>query len=622
MAKKIKELRHIDLTKIENPEFLKTLNNKELKLLCEDIRKYLIQVVSKNGGHLSSNLGVVESTVALCKTFDFSKDKIIFDVGHQCYTYKLLTGRKLEGLRTKDGISGFQKISESKYDHYEAGHSSTSISAANGMAIARDLNGEKYDIIAFIGDASIANGLAIEGLNNCAADKKHKVIIVLNDNEMSISKNVGGFSKMLRKFSNSAFYCKNRNAYVKIMNKTAVGRKIYDFTASIKNWFKRHLIQMSLFDYLGFGVIGPIDGHNVKRIEQALQKAQKMDKSVIVYLKTVKGKGYEYSEKDNDGVWHGVGPFDIETGEFKCDPNKTSWSRHYADLLFDEMNSNDKIYTIVPGTMYGSCLNKVFEFFPDRCADVGIAEEHAAVFAAGLARNGYHPVVSMYSTFLQRAYDEVSHDLARMNLNATLLIDRSGLVGQDGNTHQGIYDEGYLYSIPNTVITMATNANESASLLKESFNKHGVFAIRYPRGGFETSSLKSEHVDIPFGSWIISNEINTNENCVIGVGPNIEKVKQLIIEKGLNVKVIKAIYLKPINENMLKSLLGFKKIVIYDSYSTINGFTNSVSSKLMELGFKGQVILKAIPDTFVDQASVSQQEEKYGLLPEQIIDLF
>ena len=622
MSKKKKELQHIDLTKIENPDFLKTLNYKELNLLCDDIRKYLIETVSKNGGHLSSNLGVVESTVALCKVFDFSKDKIIFDVGHQCYTYKLLTGRNLDNLRQKDGVSGFQKTAESPYDHYEAGHSSTSISAANGMAIARDLKGEKYDIISFIGDASIANGLAIEGLNMCATDKKHKVIIVLNDNDMSISKNVGGFSKMFRKFSNSALYCKTRNAYVRIMNKTPVGRKLYDFTAAIKNWLKRHLIQMSLFDYLGFGVIGPYDGHNVKRVVQALEKAKKMDKSVIVYLKTLKGKGYKYSEKDNEGTWHGVGPFDIETGEFKADPNKISWSQQYADLLFEQMNNQDNIYTIVPGTMYGSCLQKVFDFYPDRCQDVGIAEEHAVVFASGLAKEGFHPVISMYSTFLQRAYDEVSHDLARMNVNATILVDRSGLVGQDGNTHQGIYDEGYLYSIPNTVIAMATEASETKSIFEESFKNHGVFAIRFPRGGFPMESLKKPAVDVKFGSWIISKEINKKENCLISVGPNTNKVLDLIEEKKLDVKVIKAIYLKPFDLEMLKTLLDFKKIVIYDAYSTVNGFASSVSSKLMELGFKGQVIIKAIPDTFVDQASVKEQEEMFGLEPKQIVELF
>lgn len=622
MAKKKKEIQHIDLNSIENPEFLKGLSTKELNLLCEDIRKYLIDVVSKNGGHLSSNLGVVESTVALCKVFDFSKDKIIFDVGHQCYTYKLLTGRSLENLRSKDGISGFQKIAESPYDHYEAGHSSTSISAANGMAVARDLNKEKYEIIAFIGDASIANGLAIEGLNNCAADKKHKVIIVLNDNEMSISKNVGGFSKMFRKFSNSAFYCGTRNAYARFMNLTPVGRKIYTGTAAIKNWFKRHLIQMSLFDYLGFGVIGPVDGHNIKKVEDALRKAKKVDKSVIVYLKTIKGKGYEYSEKDKEGAWHGVGKFDVQTGKFATDPSKTKWSELFADLIFDSMNQNEKAYTIVPGTMVGSCLQKTFSFFPTRCTDVGIAEEHGVVYAAGLARNGYHPIISIYSTFLQRAYDEVSHDLARMKLNATLLIDRAGLVGQDGNTHQGIYDVGYLYSVPNTVITMPTEPNECQSLMEESFNNHGVFAIRYPRGGFDNSLKEKATTTIPFGSWVISRDITSKENCLIGVGPNVNKVLDLISEKSLDVKVIKAIYLKPIDLNMLKSVLDFKQIVIYDSYSTINGFSSEVACKLLELGFKGKIIIRSIPDVFVDQASVNEQEEKFGLSPKQIVELF
>lgn len=618
MAKK-KEIQHIDLTAIESPNFIKNLSYKEMDVLSMDIRNYLVDVVSKNGGHLSSNLGVVEATIALCNVFDFSKDKIIFDVGHQSYTYKLLTGRKLDNLRNKDGISGFQKMNESPYDHYEAGHSSTSISAANGMAVARDLKGEKFDIIAFIGDSSITNGLAVEGLNICANDKKHKVIIVVNDNDMSISRPVGGFSKVFRKFSNSTLYCRTRNAYTRFMNKTGFGRKVYSFTASIKNWFKRHLVQMTIFDNLGYGVIGPIDGHNIKHLTSALSKAKKMDKSVIVYIKTIKGKGYAPAENDIEGKWHGVGKFDKETGDIYKDPNFVSWSQTYSDLLFEEMNSNDKIFTIVPGTEVGSCLQKVFSFFPNRCQDVGIAEEHAAVFAGGLASQGYHPVISIYSTFLQRAYDEVSHDLARNNFNATILVDRAGLVGQDGNTHQGLYDEGFLYSIPNTVIAMATNSSQSESIFKESFNNHGVFAIRFPRGGYVNEQINK--INVEFGKWIVSKETNSNEIAVIGVGPNIDKLEKLCLENQKLVNIIKAIYLKPLDLEKLKSLLNYKKIILYDAYSTVTGFVSFVSSKLLELGFKGEIIIRAVPDAFIDQASVKEQENEFGLEPSQILEL-
>lgn len=617
MAKKKKQMKHIDLNKIENPEFVKSLSYKELDVFCHDVRTYLLDKISETGGHLSSNLGVVESTVALCKVFDFSKDKIIFDVGHQCYTYKLLTGRDLNKLRQKDGISGFQKISESPYDHYEAGHSSTSISAANGMAVARDLNKENYDVIAFIGDASISNGLALEGLNNIAEDD-HKVIIVLNDNEMSISLNVGGFSRAFRRFASSKLYTRTRNAYEKVMKKTKLGTHMFSFTARIKNWFKRHLVQMTLFDSLGYKVIGPVDGHDVKKLTEAFSKAKRIDKSVIVYVKTIKGKGYRYSEKDQDGTWHGVGKFDVETGKINETPNQVKWSEHYASEILEAMNKNEKAYTIVPGTAYGSCLKKVFDFYPNRCKDVGIAEEHAVVFAGGLSVSGYHPIISMYSTFLQRAYDEISHDLARMNLNATLLIDRAGLVGQDGNTHQGIYDEGYLYSIPNTVITMASKPEQSHSLMMESLNNRGVFAIRYPRGGFTNHFIKNE--EIPFATWL-KQEDTLKQTCIIGVGPNVELLKEELELANKSATIVKAIYLKPVDENMLKDLLDYKTIIIYDAYSTINGFVSFTASRLMELGYKGKVILKACPDTFVDQASVKEQEEKFGLTPKQIVEL-
>lgn len=611
-----KPLKRIDLKNIENPEFLKELSYKELNLLSTDIRDNIIESTSKNGGHLSSNLGVVEATIALCRSFDFSKDKIIFDVGHQCYTYKILTGRSLERLRQKDGVSGFQKIKESKYDCFECGHSSTSISAALGMALARDFNKEKYDIIAFIGDASLSNGLALEGLNNLA-QSGHKVIIVFNDNDMSITKPVGGLAKSFRNLSNSSLYRRSKHAYQRILKKTGFGRWILSWTGKIKNWFKRHLVALNMFDYMGLSYVGPVDGHDIKQLEKAFAKAKRIDNSVVVHIKTIKGKGYKYAENDDSGMWHGVGSFDKETGKLHTDENLISWSSHYADAILKSMGEHTNAYTIVPATAVGSCLQPVFEEYPNRSIDVGIAEEHAFTLSGGLAISGFHPIISIYSTFLQRSYDELSHDLARMNLNATVLIDRSGLVGRDGNTHQGIYDESFLSGIPNTVIAMASRPSEAYDLVKESFNQHGVFCIRFPKGSFMPNNEKVEPTK--FGKWKI--ETNKGKTAIVSVGPITIDLKEYIIKNNIEATLVNVIYQKPMDEEVIKSLLGYEKIIIYNAYATESGFAQSLAAKLMQLNYKGQVIIKAISDVFVDHASVTEQLEEFNLTIEDIIKL-
>ena len=396
-----KEPIHIDLSNIKDPTFLKDISYKNLDVLSTDIADYLVDVTSKTGGHLSSNLGVVDATIALCRSFDFSKDKIIFDVGHQSYTYKLLTGRDLTSLRQKDGISGFQKTGESPYDHYECGHSSTSISAALGMATARDLKNENYDVISFIGDSSIVNGLAFEGLNNCR-DNKHKIIIVLNDNEMSISRPVGGVSHLLRKFQFSKLYARSKNIFVRITSKGKVGKKVYNFFYKLKNNIKRRFLTMTIFDNLGFSVIGPIDGHDIKGMEKAFLKAKRNSKSTMVIIKTIKGKGYKYCEEDKTGKWHGVSPFNKETGEPLRKPG-LSWSEYFSDLIDKKMMNDKSVVTITPATGYGSELNNIENYYPTRIIDVGIAEEHALTYASGLSISGIHPIICIYSTFLQRA---------------------------------------------------------------------------------------------------------------------------------------------------------------------------------------------------------------------------
>ena len=588
------------------------LSYKELEQLSRDIADNIVDATSTYGGHLSSNLGVVDATIALCRTFDFSKDKIIFDVGHQCYTYKILTGRSLERLRQKDGVCGFQRMSESPYDHFEAGHSSTSIAVASGMAIARDLKKEDYEIIAFVGDSSIANGLAFEALNDLAM-RKHKVIIVLNDNDMSISYPVGGLSRLFRRYGTSSLYTKSKSFLKKILCWNAFGRWIYKVGGAFKNWIKVHLIRTNLFDNLGYAFIGPVYGHDIKGLEKAFDRAKKLPKSVVVHIKTIKGKGYKYSEEDKKGNWHGVSPFDKETGQ-SLKPAHLSWPEHYSNVLLELMREKDNLVTIVPGTGIGSHITKIQEEFPERTFDVGIAEEYAVTMSAGLATSGYHPVVSIYSTFLQRAYDEVSHDLARPNLNATLLIDRAGLVGNDGTSHQGIYDEAFLMSIPNTVIAMASNPGQSKSLLQESFNNHGVFALRYPKNEC-VEEFKEEQ--LPFGKWKL--ELSGKDTAVVGVGPEVEELKNLLKDK--NVTLVNAIYQKPMDEEWVAKLLSYKKVIIYDAYSVVDGFPQALAASLAEHGYKGEIVIKAIPDVFVKHASVKEQKAEFGLLLEDIVKL-
>ena len=470
----VKDIEHIDISDIKDPAFVKNLDYKGLDVLCSDIREEIIKETSIYGGHLSSNLGVVELTVALHRSFDFPKDKLIFDVGHQCYAHKILTGRHLEHLNEKGFVSGYQKIGESEYDCYEAGHSSTSLSAAEAFAIARDQKKEKYDVVALIGDGSIVNGLSFEALNDIGS-RNHKVIIVLNDNDMSISKPTGGLGRFFRSISTQKAYNKFKQGYKRVMLRTTLGKKLYSISYALKSSLKRRLVPITMFDNMGFTYMGPYDGHNIKVLERAFKKAKVATKSVVLHVYTTKGRGYTYAEKDTSGYWHGVTPFDIETGQPKnLHPGQISWSHYFSDLTNEIMAKFPETELIVPATLKGSGLEQAFRLFPNRCIDVGIAEEHAVTMAGALALNGLHPIVVIYSTFLQRAYDEISHDCARLNVNMTILVDRAGLVGSNGETHQGIYDEAFLKSIPGVVVTMPSDQSEAKALYHQSLDNHEV----------------------------------------------------------------------------------------------------------------------------------------------------
>ncbi len=618
MSKKSKQLSmKYNVDSIKEPTFIKNLKTKDLYTLASSVRDEIITVTSKTGGHLSSNLGVVELTIALHKNFDFSKDKLIFDVGHQSYTHKILTGRSIKGIRTKSGLSGFQKIEESIYDCYEAGHSSTSISAARGFAIARKLKNEDHDIVAVIGDSSFSNGLAFEGLNDIAF-KKEKVIIILNDNEMSISKTVGGTSKILQKLSVSTSYNKFKERYKNVMLSNKFVYWIYKLSKKFKEFVKR-MFSNNLFNFYGIQYIGPVDGHDFNKLNRALKAAKKSVKSVVVHVKTKKGYGYKPAELDTKGSWHGVSMFKIETGEqVTNNTDLVNWSEVISSVLLETMRKDKDIVVITPAMLTGSDLTILKDEFKDRVYDVGIAEEHAVTCASGIALGGKKPVVCMYSTFLQRAFDQINHDITRMNLNVTFLIDRSGFVGQDGSTHQGIFDESYLCSLPNTTVAMPTTFDEAKVLMDISLSHFGPFFIRYPRSKIDIN-FKVQTPMISYGKSITLKSSIQKDIAIVGVGPIIHDLNSQIIQKRLDIAVFNALFVNPIDNKMVKELLKFKKVIIYNAYATEEGFAKNLLAELEKLDYEGKVYFKCIPTKYIKHMSIEEQLDKYHLLPSDVI---
>ena len=555
---------------IKSPNDIKELSISELENLSSDIRKFILEKCSINGGHLSSNLGLVELELALYYFFNAPIDKIFFDVGHQCYTEKILTGRKLEKLRKKDGDDGFLNMKESEYDTFEAGHSSTSVGTALGYAYARDITNEKYKIISVIGDASFSNGVVFEAINNLYNYKKQFLIIV-NDNEMAIGKTVGGFSKFLKDASCNA----------------------------LNNFNLRY--------------VGPIDGNNIEELLKTFESIKDLNEPILLHVKTKKGKGYSFSEEDCTGKFHYIKPFNIEDGNVKekNDNNKISFSNLYSDLLDQEMYKNDRLVAITPATSLGSSITKLFLNHKERCFDVGINEEHALLFANGLALSKkIHPYIFIYSTFLQRAYDELIHDIGRMDTNVTILVDRIGMVGEDGCSHQGIYDLSFLMNIPNLTICSASNYEETVELFKFSLNFSKPLIIRYPNSLCENKydlNLDSAKSIIPFEWKKIKNSIS-KDKCLISYGPHLKELKDLIEKEHIDIELINALFLKPINFEFLKELLDYKEIIIYDPYSVKSGFSMHLESALIDLGFKNNIKIISIDDKYVEKDTILGQE--------------
>ena len=605
----------MEVTKIKNPKFLKKLKINELEQLSNDIRKYIINSISKTGGHLSSNLGVVDLTIALHKVFDTPKDKIIFDVSHQCYTHKILTGRvnEFNKLRQLDGLSGFQKREESIYDAYEAGHSSTSLSAALGMALARDKQNKKNNVIAVIGDGSMGNGLAYEALNHIGSTKT-KLIIILNDNEMSISKNVGALHNNLDKIRSNNNYNNAKDKTKNILKHIPIiGNKINNGIKRIKSSIKKlYLKDGFLFEELGLKYYGPINGHDYKELITYLELAKKESEPVLIHVITEKGKGYQPCENDSLGIWHGVGPFDVETGNIiKKKDDKTTWSEVISNHLIELTKRNKELVVITPAMAGGSKLLKYKELYPNNFIDAGIAEEHALVLANGMSLEGLIPFVSIYSTFLQRGYDQVIHDIARMNTHVIIGIDRAGIVGEDGETHQGIYDLTFLLPIPNLIISTPKDSIEAGNILYTAMLSKRPFAIRYSKEKLEYKQDK--YKIIPIGSWEI---ISKGKDCVLitygSLLAKAIKIKKNLSKYKIDLTVVNARYQKPIDENLFNDLLKeYKNIFIYEETTIINSLGSYLVNYANEKKYQGNIHIFGIKDEYVKQG---KKEEILKLL--------
>lgn len=599
----------MDLINIQDPSFLKKLTIKELENLSEDIRDFLIKNVSKTGGHFSSNLGIVELTVALHYVFNSPKDYFIFDVGHQAYVHKILTGRAKDfsSLRQYNGLSGFQKRHESVHDHWEAGHSSTAISGAVGMAIARDLNQQNHEIIAIVGDAALMSGESLEALNHLGS-LKNKVIIILNDNNMSIGKNVGGLSVFLNEVRRSSKYKNAKNNYASILTKTKLGEKIYKCTRSIKESIKKTVLAQSMFSEFGVDYIGPVDGHNYNDLISALQIAKEMDHSVVLHVHTKKGKGYLHAENDKSGIYHGVSPFDYHVGIIKNEKtNKISWSKIISDHIQFLMRRDKDIVVITPAMINGSQLNQCFLQFPNRCFDVGIAEEHAMTFTAGLSMEKKKPYLTIYSSFIQRAYDQLNHDIARMDLPCLIGIDRSGLVGEDGDTHHGVFDIGLFTGLPNVIIMTPKDGLEAMKMINTAMrNFDHPYLIRFPKGEVDmvaTHSLETLEV----GKWEYVIENNQSIVTVITYDNKVELAKNLIEEKQLPVSLINARFIKPIDYEMLNHLVSKNQyLLIYETDMLTGGLGSLISQYYHQNHHYVEMNCMGLDDSYVPHGKINE----------------
>ncbi len=603
------------LEQINSPKDLKKLTLEEKETLSQEIRDLIIDVTSKNGGHVASNLGVVELTIALHSIFDTPNDKIVWDVGHQCYVHKILTGRREEfqNIRKLDGISGFPKICESEYDNFNTGHSSTSISIATGMARARDILNENYEVVAVIGDGSLTGGMALEALND-AGSSKTNVKVILNDNEMSISKNVGGIPLYLSKMRTKTGYTRSNRKIKAIVNKIPyIGKPIISFAHYTKQIIKRAVFRNMYFEDIGFTYLGPVDGHDIKKLEDILERSKKINGPVLIHVVTKKGKGYKLAEENPD-KFHGISAYDKETGEVKKSKN---YSKVFGEKLVKMASEDKRIVAVTAAMRDGTGLKEFAEKFPDRFFDVGIAEQHALGLIAGMARGGLKPVLPIYSSFLQRGYDQIIHDIALSGIPVTVCIDRAGIVGNDGETHQGIFDLSFLSSIPNIVIMAPKNFEELDKMLEFGVNLDKPVFIRYPRGG-ENFSFESTE-DVELGKAEIVQE--GTDLSIIAIGNMVgraEEVASLLPEKS--VEIINARFLKPLDEETILNSIRKTGYCITIEDNLLKGGLGSAVVEAVNKSDIQDVKIKnfGYDDTFVEHGTVKELEDKYGLSAEKI----
>lgn len=612
------------LNRIEKPEDVKALTVRELEQLASELRHFIIDTVSQNGGHLAPNLGTVELTLALYSVFSFPEDKLVWDVGHQAYTHKILTGRRdaFKTLRKKGGITGFPNRSESVYDAFGVGHASTSISAALGMALARDARGEKNQVIAVIGDGALTGGESFEALNN-AGDLGTKLIVILNDNEMSIDANVGAMSEYLSRIRIAPQYARaKRDMGSLLMSIPHIGDKVYKTASHLKDGVRSVLVPGSLFEEMGFHYIGPIDGHNIALLEEVLTSAKEMEGPVLIHIHTVKGKGYKPAEQAPE-KFHGVGCFDPSTGKSAkkagCAPSYTSV---FSKALIDLAKDRPDILAITAAMPSGTGLKAFGQAYPKRFFDVGIAEEHAMTLAAGMAAAGMHPVIALYSTFAQRAYDQLIHDVCLQNLPVTLCLDRAGLVGEDGPTHHGVFDLSYLRQMPNMCVMAPKDEEELRHMLATAIAIEGPAAVRYPRGAGLGVPLTDSLETLPVGKAEVLQEEGTI--AFLAVGTMVEKAKEaaaILKEEGIEAAVVNMRFIKPLDTELLGEMARTKKLLITAEENVLaGGFGSAVAEYLADHGIEVPLLRFGIPDRFIEQGTRCELLSLCGLQPDEMAE--
>lgn len=612
------------LNRIEKPEDVKALTVRELEQLASELRHFIIDTVSQNGGHLAPNLGTVELTLALYSVFSFPEDKLVWDVGHQAYTHKILTGRKdaFKTLRKKGGITGFPNRSESVYDSFGVGHASTSISAALGMALARDAKGEKNQVIAVIGDGALTGGESFEALNN-AGDLGTKLIVILNDNEMSIDANVGAMSEYLSRIRIAPQYARaKRDMGSLLMSIPHIGDKVYKTASHLKDGVRSVLVPGSLFEEMGFHYIGPIDGHNIGLLEEVLASAKEMEGPVLIHIHTVKGKGYKPAEQAPE-KFHGVGCFDPSTGKSAkkagCAPSYTSV---FSKALIDLAKDRPDILAITAAMPSGTGLKAFGQAYPKRFFDVGIAEEHAMTLAAGMAAAGMHPVIALYSTFAQRAYDQLIHDVCLQNLPVTLCLDRAGLVGEDGPTHHGVFDLSYLRQMPNMCVMAPKDEEELRHMLATAIAIEGPAAVRYPRGAGLGVPLTDSLETLPVGKAEVLQE--EGDIAFLAVGTMVEKAKEaaaILKEEGIEAAVVNMRFIKPLDTELLGEMARTKRLLITAEENVLaGGFGSAVAEYLADHGIEVPLLRFGIPDRFIEQGTRRELLSLCGLQPDEMAE--